>query len=211
MMYISGYKNKSFKVCNSKDGRSKSYSYDELVKIIKSKAIEIYGITDTVWFVPVSNIKNGNTEIVYTFDIINITDKWRDLIPDIEDDCFKVDVTVDNCRVTSVEFYYIYKSNDIIDITNKIDKYYINYVQFYGIGLYQRQPKNYELKARQFAEKHGIIEYTIKGNEMKYNVSFPKYLNNPHYTIQHIVNLDTGKEQTKQLKRFDSKGLVNRS
>ena len=210
MMYISGYKNKCFKVCNSKDGRSKSYSYDELVKIIKSKAIEIYGITDTVWFVPVSNIKNSNTEIVYTFDIINITDKWRDLIPDIEDDCFKVDVTVDNCRVTSVEFYYIYKSNDILDITNKIDKYYINYVQFYGIGLYQRQPKNYESIARQFAEKHGIIEYTIKGNEMKYNVSFPKYLNNPHYTIQHIVNLDTGKEQTKQLKRFDSKGLVNR-
>ena len=210
MMYISGYKNKSFKVCNSKDGRSKSYSYGELVKIVKSKAIEIYGITDTVWFVPVSNIKNSNTEIVYTFDIINITNDWRKLVPDIEDDLFRVDVTVDNCRAVNVEFYYTYLSNNILDITEKIDKYYINYMQFYGIGLYQRQPKNYSLLASKFAEKYGIVDYTVKNNEMKYNVSYPEYLNNPHYTIQHIVNLDTGKEETKRLNRFYSKGLVNR-
>lgn len=69
---------------------------------------------------------------------------------------------------------------------------------------------NYELVAQQFAEKYGILEYKVKGNLMVYNVSYPAYLSNPRYTIQHTVNLDTGREETKQLKRFDSKGLVNR-
>lgn len=68
----------------------------------------------------------------------------------------------------------------------------------------------YSQRALQYSEKYGIIEYRIKGNLMIYNVSYPAYLGNPHYTIQHTVNLDSGVEQTKQLKRFDSKGLVNR-
>lgn len=68
----------------------------------------------------------------------------------------------------------------------------------------------YEEKASMFAERYGIIEYKVKGNLMIYNVSYPAYLNNPRYTIQHIVNLDTGKEETKQLQRYDSKGVVNR-
>ena len=45
---------------------------------------------------------------------------------------------------------------------------------------------------------------------MRFNVSYPAYLGNPRYTVQHEVNLDTGKETTKRLKRFDSKGLCNR-
>lgn len=69
---------------------------------------------------------------------------------------------------------------------------------------------NYELVARQFAEKYGIIDYRVKGNFMIYNVSYPAYLSNPRYTIQHTVNLQTGKESTRQLKRYDSKGVVNR-
>lgn len=69
---------------------------------------------------------------------------------------------------------------------------------------------NYEMIALHFAEQYGIINYKVKGNQMIYNVSYPAYLSNPRYTIQHIVNLDTLKEQTKRLKRFDSNGLVNR-
>lgn len=71
--------------------------------------------------------------------------------------------------------------------------------------------KNYDILATQYAERYGIVEYRVSGNEMIYNVSYPEYLNNPRYTIQHRVNLDTLRVQTKQLKRFDSKGLVNRT
>lgn len=74
----------------------------------------------------------------------------------------------------------------------------------------KKQGKDYELLSRQFAERYGIVEYRVKGNTMIYNVSYPAYLSNPRYTIQHTVNLDSEVEQTKQLKRFDSKGLVNR-
>ena len=69
---------------------------------------------------------------------------------------------------------------------------------------------NYESVALHYAEQYGIINYKVKGSQMIYNVSYPAYLSNPRYTIQHIVNLDTLKEQTKRLKRFDSNGLVNR-
>ena len=70
--------------------------------------------------------------------------------------------------------------------------------------------KNYEEIALRYAERYGIIEYKVIKNIMRFNVSYPAYLGNPRYTIQHEINLDTGAEKTKQLKRFDSKGLHNR-
>lgn len=70
--------------------------------------------------------------------------------------------------------------------------------------------KNYESRALSYAERYGIIEYKVIKNIMRFNVSYPAYLGNPRYTVQHEINLDTGKETTKRLKRFDSKGLYNR-
>lgn len=62
-----------------------------------------------------------------------------------------------------------------------------------------------------YAEQYGIINYKVKDSQMIYNVSYQAYLSNQRYTAQHIDNLDTLKEQTKRLKRFDSNGLVNRN
>ena len=70
--------------------------------------------------------------------------------------------------------------------------------------------KDYNNIALAYCEKYGIIEYRVKGNLLIYNISYPAYLYNPRYTIQHTVNLDTGREETKQLKRYDSKASVNR-
>lgn len=68
----------------------------------------------------------------------------------------------------------------------------------------------YKSRAIEYAEEYGIIEYRIKGNTMIYNVSYPKYLNQPRYTIQHIVNLDNFTSTTKTLQRYDSRGVYNR-
>lgn len=70
---------------------------------------------------------------------------------------------------------------------------------------------NYANVAVQWAERCGIVEYRIvKTYFMVYNVSFSAYLSNPHYTVQHTVDLRTLKETTKVLKRFDPKGYNNR-
>lgn len=219
MFYISEYNRNSrrFKVCEDVTGRTKLFSYDELCSFVRSGR-EVYGITSTVWFIPVSSTKNSNTEVVFTFEILNVNNDWRGLVPNIEDDFFRVEVTVDNCVVTDKDFYYTYSSNDCFSITSGVGDYFKKYIEFYAVGLYQRsisnkskkQGKDYELLSRQFAERYGIVEYRVKGNTMIYNVSYPAYLSNPRYTIQHTVNLDSEVEQTKQLKRFDSKGLVNR-
>lgn len=68
----------------------------------------------------------------------------------------------------------------------------------------------YQARAIEYAEKYGIVEYRVKGNTMIYNVSYPAYLNNPRYTVQHIVILDTFNSTTKILKRYDPKGVYNR-
>ena len=68
----------------------------------------------------------------------------------------------------------------------------------------------YSQRALQYSEKYGIIEYRIKGNLMIYNVSYPAYLGNPHYTIQHTINLDDMSHTSKQLKRYDARGVHNR-
>lgn len=68
----------------------------------------------------------------------------------------------------------------------------------------------YEQRAIQWCERYGVVEYKLNKNILTYNVSYPAYLNNPHYTIKHIVNLDTMQETTQQLKRYDPKGAYNR-
>lgn len=68
----------------------------------------------------------------------------------------------------------------------------------------------YEDKALLYCEKYGIIEYRVKKNLLIYNVSYPAYLCNPHYTIQHTINLDTMQHTSKQLARYDAKGVYNR-
>lgn len=46
---------------------------------------------------------------------------------------------------------------------------------------------------------------------MIYNVSYPEYLNNPRYTVQHTVNLDIMSEgAVVKLGRYDAKGVYNR-
>lgn len=68
----------------------------------------------------------------------------------------------------------------------------------------------YEQRAVQWCERYGIVEYKLNKNLLVYNVSYPAYLGNPHYTIKHTVNLDTMQETTQQLKRYDPKGVYNR-
>lgn len=70
--------------------------------------------------------------------------------------------------------------------------------------------KDYELLARMYAERYGIVNYRVKGNTIIYNVSYSAYLSNPRYTIQHTVNLDNNSHTSKQLKRYDKQGIYNR-
>lgn len=65
-------------------------------------------------------------------------------------------------------------------------------------------------RARMYAERYGIVSYKRDGYYMIYNISYPAYLTNPHYTIQHRVDLRTMKETKKRLKRYDREGEVNR-
>ena len=69
---------------------------------------------------------------------------------------------------------------------------------------------DYQVKATLYCEQYGIIQYRVKGNLLIYNVSYPAYLNQPHYTIQHTINLDTMQHTSKQLARYDAKGAYNR-
>ena len=55
----------------------------------------------------------------------------------------------------------------------------------------------YEQRALQWCEHYGVVEYKLNKNVLEYNVSYP-------------VNLDTMQETTKQLKRYDPKGVYNR-
>lgn len=68
----------------------------------------------------------------------------------------------------------------------------------------------YEQRAIQWCERYGIVEYKLNKNLLVYNVSYPAYLGNLHYTIKHTIDLDTMQETTQQLKRYDPKGAYNR-
>jgi hypothetical protein len=69
---------------------------------------------------------------------------------------------------------------------------------------------NYELVATQYCERYGIVQYKVQGYKLIYNVSYPAYLSNPRYTVQHTIDLRDMSHSSKQLQRFDSKGLENR-
>ena len=56
----------------------------------------------------------------------------------------------------------------------------------------------YKHKALCYAEDYGIIEYYVKGNQMIYYSTFPL----EHRTIKAVVNLDTGEEKRRPLKRY---------
>jgi hypothetical protein len=70
--------------------------------------------------------------------------------------------------------------------------------------------KDYENKAIIYAEKYGIIEYTVNGNKMTYYANYPAYLSESRRTYKIVVNLDTMKEESRtQLKRWNRNGNYN--
>ena len=72
--------------------------------------------------------------------------------------------------------------------------------------------EQYEHKSLQYAEHYGIVQYTTTAsNTMIYYISYPQYLNNKHYTIKAIVNLDTMEETREQLKKYNKIGIYNRN
>ena len=69
---------------------------------------------------------------------------------------------------------------------------------------------DYKEKATQYAEEHGIIEYSVKGSKMIYYANYPAYIAEPRRTYKVTVNLDTGKEETRERqKRWSSRGNHN--
>jgi len=69
---------------------------------------------------------------------------------------------------------------------------------------------NYRELASCWAVRYGIIDYKVKGHYMIYNKSYSGTVYEPHYTIQHTVDLSTMQElPTKKLKRFDKNGYNN--
>ena len=68
---------------------------------------------------------------------------------------------------------------------------------------------NYEDKATQYAEQHGIIEYTVSGNKMVYYANYPAYLSEPRKTYKIMVNLNSMNETRTHLKRWNKLGNSN--
>lgn len=66
-------------------------------------------------------------------------------------------------------------------------------------------------RATEWAEEHGIIEYRVNGWYLMYNVSYPAIACEPRRTYQFKIDLHTGQTvESKQLKRYDPKGVYNR-
>lgn len=63
----------------------------------------------------------------------------------------------------------------------------------------------YNRKALLFAEKYGIVTYTLKNNMLTYYKNYPEYLQNKRYTVKTVVNLDTMVEVKIILKRCRNK------
>ena len=59
--------------------------------------------------------------------------------------------------------------------------------------------ESYEDKALRYAERHGVIEYHVKGNKMIYYMSYPL----ERATMKVVVDLDALKEEKRtQLKGY---------
>ena len=70
--------------------------------------------------------------------------------------------------------------------------------------------ENYNDKATEYAEEHGIIECTLNGNKMTYYANYPVYLSEGRRTYKIVVNLDTMKEESRtELKRWNKLGNYN--
>lgn len=74
--------------------------------------------------------------------------------------------------------------------------------------------EKYERLALLYAEKYGIIEYTVKGSKMIYYVNYKEYAhrvkNYKGDTYKAVVNLKTGEETRTLLKRYNPIGWLNR-
>jgi hypothetical protein len=68
----------------------------------------------------------------------------------------------------------------------------------------------YEQRALEYAERYGIVKYTVKGNIMTYKVSFRGSACQPHYTVKRTVNLDTGEVKSEMMQRYSKEGEYNR-
>jgi hypothetical protein len=66
-----------------------------------------------------------------------------------------------------------------------------------------------ELAAQLYAEKHGIVDYKVKGNRMIYYANYPAYLTEPKYTMKVTVRLNTLKEERQRLTYWNPKGNSN--
>ena len=67
----------------------------------------------------------------------------------------------------------------------------------------------HEKNATLFCEKYGIIDYKVKDNHLIYyrNCAVAQGI---YRTYKHTVDLDTMKENVKELKRLNKKGFLNR-
>lgn len=69
--------------------------------------------------------------------------------------------------------------------------------------------RNYEDDALLYAERHGILDYKVKGSSMIYYANYPKYLAEPRRTYKVTYNLKTRTETRTLLKRWSKLGNVN--
>lgn len=69
---------------------------------------------------------------------------------------------------------------------------------------------NYGAIALAYCEQYGIVKYKVEKGVLIYNVSYPAYLSNPRYTIQHKVDLATGNHTSQKLARYNKNGEYNR-
>jgi hypothetical protein len=65
--------------------------------------------------------------------------------------------------------------------------------------------ENWSQKALCYAEKHGIIEYKVKGAKMIYTVTYPT-----EGSFRHVINLRDNREVITELKRRVKNGVYNR-
>jgi hypothetical protein len=94
-------------------------------------------------------------------------------------------------------------------MTDKLGNSYYMYIQKKDAQVKKTEQLSNSALATRYCEEHGIINYKVEGDVLTYNVSFPAYLNNPHYTVKHEINLKTGKETTTKLKRYNKNGEDN--
>lgn len=64
-------------------------------------------------------------------------------------------------------------------------------------------------RAIEYAEKHGILDFNVKGNRMIYYANYPAYLAESDRTYKVTVRLDTMREERQLLNKYYPKGNNN--